>query len=316
MTHYLNKTDFKIKMFTIKLLLKIKIVLLVVFTFFVFDSNAFSKNEVRFQIKNGEKMLSFVKRLKKAQVSSYSIFLKISKTEQLKQFKFVPSIQFIQKINVKYPLKYINRFEGLFVPGKYRIKVPEKLIGFKKSKRKKYLFTVYLIKRLLKKTAIRIKKYGKNPRLGLYKTLILSSIVEKEAAWNKHYYTIAGVFLNRVKRGIRLASCPTVEYFVGFHRPFLLFKELRQKNVYNTYLNVPLPPTPIAFFTDNAYKSVAKPKKTKYLFFVLDWAKEKHYFAVSFKRHEKNIDLSKNNYYKKYGRRSIRTKYINKYYEN
>jgi len=99
----------------------------------------------------------------------------------------------------------------------------------------------------------------------------LASIVEKEAVVAAERPRIAGVFLNRLKKGMPLGSDPTVEYVLGIQqtpdRP-LTFSEVSTPSPYNTYVHPGLPPTPIASPGIASLKAVLNPEKTDYLYFV------------------------------------------------
>jgi UPF0755 protein len=70
--------------------------------------------------------------------------------------------------------------------------------------------------------------------------------VEKESVKKENFEEVASVFFNRMRTGQTLGSCPTVEYALGYHRPFLLESDVRIQSPYNVYRNKGLPPTPIA----------------------------------------------------------------------
>lgn len=104
-----------------------------------------------------------------------------------------------------------------------------------------------------------------------YDKLILASIVEKESAHVDEREIIAGVYLNRLKIGMRLESCPTVDYLLepqGIKRKVLTNRDLAIKSEYNTYLHAGLPPTPICNPSLDALKAVISPKANNFLFFV------------------------------------------------
>jgi len=124
-------------------------------------------------------------------------------------------------------------------------------------------------------------------RIGLHKALTLASIVEKEAYDRSEMPTIAGVFHNRLRRRMVLASCPTVGYAMGMPRKrFLTYEDIKFKSIYNTYQRQGLPPTPIASPGLLAFIATLKPKMTPYLYFVSN-GDGTHTFTKTLKTHLK-----------------------------
>lgn len=117
-----------------------------------------------------------------------------------------------------------------------------------------------------------------------YKKLILASIVEKEASDKLERRIIAGIFYNRLKRGMKLESCATVRYAINKPTAPLTVKDLRFKSAYNTYINHGLPPEPICNPGSDAIKAVLNPLKTDLLYFQVSY-KGRHSFFVNFKEH-------------------------------
>ncbi|APZ43646.1 endolytic transglycosylase MltG [Acidihalobacter ferrooxydans] len=102
-----------------------------------------------------------------------------------------------------------------------------------------------------------------------YQALILASIVEKETGSASERPLIAGVFINRLRKGMRLQSDPTVIYAVGrAYKGRITYRDLRNGSPYNTYVHHGLPPTPIAIPSPAAIHAVLHPAHTKYLYFV------------------------------------------------
>ena len=107
------------------------------------------------------------------------------------------------------------------------------------------------------------------PSLSFYDTLILASIIEKEAGTQSEMRLISGVFHNRLKKNMLLASCPTVGYAMGQPRKkSLTYRDLKTKSPYNTYLHRGLPPSPIAAPSKAAFLAALSPESTKYYYFV------------------------------------------------
>ncbi len=128
--------------------------------------------------------------------------------------------------------------------------------------------------------------------------LTLASIVEKETGIVSERARIAGVFINRLKRGIPLQSDPTVIYAMtkgqienegqGPIGRRLLSKDLSIESPYNTYLNAGLPPTPIANPGRAAIEAVLHPEVHDYIYFVADGTGG-HVFARTLAEHNSNV---------------------------
>ena len=102
-----------------------------------------------------------------------------------------------------------------------------------------------------------------------YQALILASIVEKETGTADDRAMIAGVFMNRLRRGMLLQTDPTVIYGLGETFDGNLRKrDLLADTAYNTYIRVGLPPTPIALPGMAALQATLHPAKTDALYFV------------------------------------------------
>jgi UPF0755 protein len=123
----------------------------------------------------------------------------------------------------------------------------------------------------------------------------LASIVEKETGLASERPEVAAVFLNRLRKGMRLQTDPTVIYGVTQGRAVLsrgpTSAELKAETPYNTYQIDGLPPGPIANPGEEALWAVAKPAKTKDLYFVAKSADpaDGHAFAASYAQHRKNV---------------------------
>jgi UPF0755 protein len=130
----------------------------------------------------------------------------------------------------------------------------------------------------------------------------LASVVEKETGKPEERSRVAAVFVNRLKKKMKLQSDPTIIYgLVGgkgsLGRP-LMKSEIEQPTPYNTYVITGLPPGPISNPGRASIEATANPSRTRELYFVADGTGG-HVFAETYEQHQKNVarlrDLEKQN---------------------
>lgn len=130
-----------------------------------------------------------------------------------------------------------------------------------------------------------------------YEAVILASIVEKETGLAAEREQIAGLFVGRMKRGMRLESDPTIIYGVSGGEPLLnrqgqrrtLYRsEIDRQTDWNTYQIDGLPKTPICNPGRDAIAAVLNPPETEFVFFVAD-GEGGHRFAKTLAEHNRNV---------------------------
>ena len=120
--------------------------------------------------------------------------------------------------------------------------------------------------------------------LNFNQVIIMASIIEKEAQGKEDKPKIASVFYNRLKEGMRLQSCATVQYLLEKPQENLTQKDLDIDSPFNTYLYTGLPPEPICNPGLDSILAAAYPVEEEYFYFVL--GKEgKHIFTKTYQEH-------------------------------
>jgi UPF0755 protein len=130
------------------------------------------------------------------------------------------------------------------------------------------------------------------PLRGWDDVITLASIVQRETPKTSEMKIVASVYLNRLRKGMRLQADPTVIYaltngYGDMKGSPLLRGHLKIDSPYNTYMNNGLPPSPIANVGAHAIRAVLEPADTKYLFFVAD-GHGGHKFSTDYETHQKN----------------------------
>lgn len=139
------------------------------------------------------------------------------------------------------------------------------------------------------------KEKARSLNLSPIEVSVLASIVQRETPKVDERPTISGVYFNRLKKNMKLQADPTVVYTIKEKKGFdtkirrVLYKDLKIKSPYNTYIHRGLPPGPIYMPDFSSIESVLNLENHKYLFFVADVKRPGyHMFASTNREHNKN----------------------------
>ena len=162
--------------------------------------------------------------------------------------------------------------EGYIFPDTYHLPP-----GYPKEK-----IIEHMVEHFFEKTK-EVKNFPTEPQK-IHETVILASIVEREAKLKEERPLIAAVFHNRMRDSEPLESCATVQYLFEKPKARLFYKDLEVESPYNTYKVRGLPPGPIGSPGIAALDATVNPENTDYKFFVLkgDGA---HHFSKDFREH-------------------------------
>lgn len=129
-----------------------------------------------------------------------------------------------------------------------------------------------------------MEERGKKFKFTKRDTVILASIIEKEAVKDEERPLISAVFHNRLKKRWYLESCATVQYALGEHKEKLTYKDVKVDSPYNTYIHFGLPPGPICNPGLAAIKATLYPAQTDLMFFVTK-GEGTHRFSKYYQKH-------------------------------
>ncbi|MCH9645833.1 MAG: endolytic transglycosylase MltG [Proteobacteria bacterium] len=229
-------------------------------------------------------VLSLLNDFSKAQVATRKITLVEGQTVQsyyqlLSQHPALTSSnslkQVLQKTNAQAP------YDGKFWPDSYQVNYADSVLSvFNRAH-------ALLQEKLSNAWKNRAKDL---PLKSADQALVLASLIERETANNAEKARISGVFINRLKKNMRLQTDPTVVYALGdAYRGKLTKQDLWFKSPYNTYRHKGLPPGPIGSVGQESLNAAMHPLQTDDLYFV---AKKDgtHAFAKTYKQHLININ--------------------------
>lgn len=227
------------------------------------SNGVFNKNTVFITIPEGYDLSQIAALLDKKGVISKDDFIKSCSEYKLPNYIKDDS-------NRKYKL------EGYLFPDTYELKKNmsgKEIIDLVLSHFDKQFNT------LLKKDNISLDK-------SKYDSLItMASIAEREAEKDNERSVVASVFYNRLNKNMKLQSCATVEYALGYHKDKLYNKDLEIKSTYNTYYVNGLPEGPICSPGLKSIEEALKPSNTNYLYFVSN-NNGTHFFTDDYKKFE------------------------------
>ena len=187
----------------------------------------------------------------------------------------LPQQQMLQALNIPF-----QHPEGLFAPDTY--------FFAKGESDKKILSDLY--KRQMKALdAAWVNRAPDLPYKDKYEALIMASIVEKETSLDRELQQVSGVFVRRLKMGMRLQTDPTVIYGMGdAYNGNITRTDLRTPTAYNTYTNNGLPPTPIALPSQKAIEAAMHPDGSNNIYFVAT-GNGGHTFTASLDEHNRAV---------------------------
>jgi len=176
--------------------------------------------------------------------------------------------------------KGIHRLEGYLFPNTYDIAVkttPHAVIDL-------------LLQQFEKEITPDVQKQLGINNLSVHQWVTMASLIEKEAVTEADRPLIASVIMNRMKIKMPLQIDATIQFLLGTPKPKLFYKDLEIVSPYNTYLNVGLPPGPIASPGHASLQAVLNPAQTDFRYYV---AKKdgSHEFAKTYAEHLNNIKL-------------------------
>ncbi len=172
-----------------------------------------------------------------------------------------------------------NSFEGYLMPDTYEFSELDN----------SELVLVTLATEFKKFYDEKIKPIEKQTGLTKNQIITLASIIEGETNYIDEMPRIAGVYLNRLKRGMKLQADPTVAYSRGDRPNRITYKDLQNESPYNTYRVYGLPPGPINCPGRDALLAAVNPEKHNFLYFVASGDGKSHIFARTYSEHQKNV---------------------------
>lgn len=220
-------------------------------------------NKIKITIPEGFEVIRIAEAMETAGVCSADEFLEAASDDNY-------DYEFLKDIDNKSKRKYV--LEGYLFPNTYT---------FNKNTPAREVVEV-----MLSTFGQIISKYEVE---NIDETIILASIIEREAVGDVDRSTVSSVFHNRLKGkdGLtKLQSCATVQYILGERKPVLSEADTRIDSPYNTYMYEGLPVGPIANPGEDAIEAAINPDDTDYLYFGVN-STGKHTFSKTYEQHLK-----------------------------
>jgi UPF0755 protein len=169
--------------------------------------------------------------------------------------------------------------EGFLFPDTYRVwkdELPESLVKKQLKEFQDGIVDMY-------------EKHRIASKMSWNEAVTLASVIEAEVKGDADRRIVAGIFLRRMRDGMRLQSDATTRYVLDSGRTRVTAKDLEQNSPYNTYLNDGLPPGPINNPGLSSIRAVFEPTETPYYYFVTD-PKGDVLYARTYEEHKRNIE--------------------------
>ncbi len=187
----------------------------------------------------------------------------------------LPQDQLLKALDIPY-----SHPEGLFAPDTY---------FFAKGETDKKILTDLYHRQMKSLDEAWTNKAPNLPYKDKYEALIMASIIEKETSLDSELQQVSGVFVRRLKIGMRLQTDPTVIYGMGDnYKGNITRNDLRTPTSYNTYTINGLPPTPIALPSKKAIEAAMHPDNAKNIYFVAT-GNGGHKFTASLEDHNRAV---------------------------
>lgn len=187
----------------------------------------------------------------------------------------LPQDQLLKALDIPY-----SHPEGLFAPDTY---------FFAKGETDKKILTDLYHRQMKSLDEAWTNKAPNLPYKDKYEALIMASIIEKETSLDSELQQVSGVFVRRLKIGMRLQTDPTVIYGMGDnYKGNITRNDLRTPTSYNTYTINGLPPTPIALPSKKAIEAAMHPDNAENIYFVAT-GNGGHKFTASLEDHNRAV---------------------------